>query len=259
MTGDDAVLLAALPAWAFAFILVMARIGAAISLLPGMGEAEPPVMLRVGLGLGVTGLLLPAIAPSIPPVPEAGAQAAYMIAAEVITGLWIGWLARMLVLALPIAGQFIAYMLGIANVLQPDPVLGSQATPIARLLGVAAPLAILVTGLYALPLAALAGSYQLIPPGAMLPAADTAETAVRAAAATFALAVRLASPFLLVSIVWHVATGLLARLVPRLQVYIVVMPGQILGGIALLAVLATALLTAWQASVRDGFANLPGL
>jgi hypothetical protein len=42
-------------------------------------------------------------------------------------------------------------------------------------------------------------------------------------------------------------------------VYFVVMPGQILGGIALLAVLSTALLTAWQASVHSGFAALPGL
>ena len=150
-------------------------------------------------------------------------------------------------------------MLGIANVLQPDQELGGQATPIARLFAVAAPLAILATGLYALPLAALAGSYQLIPPGALLPAADTAETAVRAAAAVFTMAVRLASPFLLVAIVWNVATGLLARLVPRLQIYFVAMPGQILGGIALLAVLATALLTAWQDSVRAGFSALPGL
>ena len=83
--------------------------------------------------------------------------------------------------------------------------------------------------------------------------------AVRAVAGSFALAVRLASPFLLVAIVWNVATGLLARLVPRLQIYFVAMPGQILGGIALLAVLATTLLTAWQDSVRAGFSALPGL
>ena len=48
MSGDDAALLAALPAWAFAFVLVMARIGAAMTLLPGLGEAEPPMMVRVG-------------------------------------------------------------------------------------------------------------------------------------------------------------------------------------------------------------------
>ncbi len=259
MTGDDTAMLAALPAWAFAFVLVMARIGAAISLLPGLGEAEPPVMLRIGLSLGVTALLLPGIAPSIPAVPEAGAQAALMVAAEVVTGLWLGWLARLLVLALPVAGQYISYMLGISNVLQPDPVLGGQATPLARMFAIAAPLAILVSGLYALPLAALAGSYALIPAGTMLPAADSAETATRAVATTFALAIRLASPFLLVAIVWNVAVGLLARLVPRLQIYFIAMPGQILGGIVLLAVLSTAVLAAWQAAVQAGFSALPGM
>ena len=256
MTDDAATLLATLPAWAFGFVLVMARIGSAITLLPGLGESQSPQMVRVGLALGVTVLLLPAIEPSVPPVPEVSAQAGFMIVAEVITGLWIGWLARLLVLALAVAGQFIAYMLGVANVLQPDADLGGLASPIEQLFAMVAPLIILITGLYAVPLAALAGSYKLIPPGTLLPAADTA---VRAVAAAFALALRIASPFLLVAIGWHVATGLLARLVPRLQVYFVVMPAQILGGIALLAMLATSLLTAWQVSVRAGFASLPGL
>lgn len=244
--------------WAFAFVLVTARIGAAMSLLPGLGELEPPVMVRVGLTLCVTVLLLPGIAPSIQKVPEAGMQAALMVMAEVITGLWLGWLARLLVLALPIAGQFIAYMLGIANVLQPDPELGSQATPLERMFDLGAAVLVLATGLYALPLMALAGSYQLVPAGTLLPAADTALTAVRAVGMTFSLSVRLASPFLLISIVWHVGTGLLARLVPRMQVYFVVMPGQILGGLVLLSVTATALLTAWEGAVRTGFNMLPG-
>ncbi len=258
MTGDTAALLASLPSWAFAFLMVLARIGAATLLLPGLGEAEPPAMLRAGLALAVTLLLLPGIAPLLPPAPEAGLQAGLMVAAEAITGLWIGWLARLLVLALPIAGQFVAYMLGLANVLQPDALLGGQATPIARLFALAAPLAILISGLYALPLGALAGSYGLVPPGTLLPGADTAETAVRAVGAAFALSARLASPFLLVAIVWHFAVGLLARLVPRLQVYFVAIPGQILGGIALLAIVANALLSAWQDAVRSGFAGLPG-
>jgi flagellar biosynthesis protein FliR len=41
-------------------------------------------------------------------------------------------------------------------------------------------------------------------------------------------------------------------------VYFVIMPGQIVGGIVLLAVLATTLLSAWEAAVRSGFADLPG-
>ena len=93
----------------------------------------------------------------------------------------------------------------------------------------------------------------------MLPAADTAaDGGACRRRPHFRWRVRLASPFLLVSIVWHVAAGLLARLVPRMQVYFVVMPGQILGGIVLLGVLATALLSAWEGAVRTGFSLLPG-
>lgn len=259
MTADDIAFIAALPTWAFAFVLVMARIGAAMTLLPGLGEAEPPMMVRVGLSLAITALLLPGILPRVPTVPEAGIQAAFMVAAEVITGLWLGWLARLLVLALPMAGQIISYMLGVANVLQPDPELSSQATPISSLLEIVAALVVLVTGLYAVPVAALAGSYQLVPPGTLLPAADTTQTAVHAVGTAFSLALRLASPFILVAIVWHAVIGLLSRLVPRLQIYFVMMPGQILGGIVLLAMLATALLSAWEDSMRSGFAGLPGL
>lgn len=258
MNGDAAELLATLPAWAFSFVMVLARVGGAMSLLPGLGEAQPPAMVRVGLAVGVTALLLPALGPSIPPVPEASVQAAAMIAAELITGLWLGWLARLLVLTLPIAGQFIGYMMGISNVLQPDPILGGQSTPISSLLNVAAPLIILVSGLYALPLMALVGSYGLIPAGSMLPAADSTETAVHAVGVAFGISVRLASPFILVGIAWHVATGLLTRLVPRLQVYFIVMPAQLLGGMLLLAVLMTALLSAWEDSARTAFASLPG-
>lgn len=42
MTDDAATLLATLPAWAFGFVLVMARIGSAITLLPGLGEFNRP-------------------------------------------------------------------------------------------------------------------------------------------------------------------------------------------------------------------------
>lgn len=259
MSEDAAALLATLPAWAFGFVLVLSRVGAAMIMLPGLGEAEAPTMVRLGLALGVTALLLPGIAPSIPPVPDATMQAGFMIGAEVITGVWLGWLARMFVLALPVAGQFIAYMMGVANVLQLDPALGGQATPIARLFSLTAPLIILVSGLYAVPLAALAGSYSLIPAGALLPAPDATQSAVHAVGQAFSLSVQLASPFLLAAIVWHVVAGLLARLVPRVQVYFVSMPGQILGGIALLAALGTALLGAWEASIRSSFDTLPGL
>ena len=75
MTGDDAALLATLPAWAFAFVLVMARVGAAVTLLPGLGE---PSRRRwcASASPRVTVLLLPGHCTIDTAVPEAGVPAA---------------------------------------------------------------------------------------------------------------------------------------------------------------------------------------
>ncbi|HVB69385.1 MAG TPA: flagellar biosynthetic protein FliR [Acetobacteraceae bacterium] len=259
MTAADAALLAALPAWAFAFVLVLARVGAAVMLLPGLGESGPPAMVRAGMAMGVTLLLLPLVQPLIPPVPGAFVPAAGMVMAEVATGLWLGWLARVLVLALPMAGQIVAYMIGLANVLEPDTSLGADSTALGRLFSLAAAVAVLASGLWAVPVAALAGSFRLIAPGALLPAGDSAAAASAAVAGGFALALRLAAPFVLAAIVWQVASGVVARLIPRLQVYFLTMPAQILGGLLLLALLSGAMLTAWQDAVQVGFDRLPGL
>ncbi|MDQ2801381.1 MAG: flagellar biosynthetic protein FliR, partial [Pseudomonadota bacterium] len=135
--------LAALPGWAFAFVLVLARVGSAVMLLPGFGEADTPAVVRAGLTLALTLLLVPVIAPEVPSAPAGVMVAAAMVTAEVLTGLWLGWLARMLALALPLAGQFAAYMLGLASVLQPDADLGAQTTSLARLFGLAVPVIVL--------------------------------------------------------------------------------------------------------------------
>jgi flagellar biosynthetic protein FliR len=251
--------LQALPGLAFAFVLVLARVGAALMLLPGLGEADMPMMVRAGLAMSVSFLLLPVVAPLVGAPPDDVMALAGMVLAEVVTGLWIGWLARMVVLALPVAGQLMSYMLGLSNVLQPDAELGAQATALGRMLALVAPVAILASGLYAPALAALAGSYRLVAPGALVPAGDLTETALGSVAQGFALALRLAAPFVLASVVWQISIGLMARLVPRLQVYFVAMPAQIIGGVAIFAALISMLLGSWQAAVRDAYAALPGL
>jgi flagellar biosynthetic protein FliR len=257
-TGTRRLMSALLSRFAFAFVLVLCRCGAAVMLLPGLGEEDPPAVLRVGLALSIAVLLTPVEATHMPAMPEGTVPLAGMVAAELLVGGVLGWLARLLALALPVAGQIIALMIGLSSVLVPDSVLGAQAAPIGKLFGIVSPVVILSTGLYALPLSALGGSYALFPPGVLLPAGDLADVALRAVTGSFALALRLASPFILVSIVWQVAQGLLSRLVPQLQIYFAALPAQVLGGLLLLALLARSMLHAWSLSVREGFLALPG-
>jgi flagellar biosynthetic protein FliR len=181
-----------------------------------------------------------------------------MVAAELLTGLFLGWLARLVVAALPLAGQIIAVVSGMSSVLQPDTVLGTQGAALGRLFGLAATVLVFASGLHVLPLAAIAGSYAVIPAGTLLPAGDTATTVVAAVGTLFALSLRLAAPFVLASMIWHVVLALLSRLVPQLQVFFLATPAQLAGGLALLGLLGAALLGAWQEQAGTGFGLLPG-
>jgi flagellar biosynthetic protein FliR len=252
-------LVTALPAWAFAFVLVLSRIASACMLIPALGEAELPAMVRAGFATAVTFLLLPVVMPQLPAPPTDLLAGLVLVMAEAVTGLWLGWLARLAMLALPMAAQIAASMVGLANILQPDAALGPQSTALARLFSLAAPMLILSSGLHALPLAALAGSYAVLKPGNPLSGGDAAEAVLIAVAESFAIALRLAAPFVLASIVWNVALGLLTRLVPQLQIFFTAMPGQILGGFILLSLLAGTVTAAWSDAARDMLARLPGL
>jgi flagellar biosynthesis protein FliR len=244
--------------WAPAFALVLARIGATMALLPGLGETVVPAMVRVAIAMCITVLLLPALQPLMPPMPASGLTMGLMIIAEVVTGLWFGWLARMIMLALPSGAQFVAYFLGISSVLQPDAELGAQSTALSKLFELAAPVLILASGLYTLPLKALVGLFQLVPPGQMLPSGDGLQAAVQAVATAFGLALKVASPFVVAGILWHFAVGLVSRVVSRMQIYFVALPGQILGGLLLLAIAVGAMMTAWQDGVGPFLSELPG-
>lgn len=248
-----------LPLLAFQAVLLFARLGAAVMLLPGFGEQEVPGPIRLGLGLGLVVLLMPALAPGLPAAPDDAGAAARLIVTEVLVGLWLGGLARLVTTAMAMAGQAVALLLGLAQALVPDPELGGQGTATGRLFSLAAAVVVLGSGLYAIPLRALVESYAVLPVGEPFPAGAGAEAVAAAAADSMALALRLAAPFVLAAVVINVALGLLTRIAPQVQVYFIAVPGQVLAGVALLALVMPALLGAFAEAARDAFLNLPGL
>lgn len=252
-------LLASLPGWAFAFAVVLARVSAAIMVLPGLGEAESPMVVRAGLAIGITGLILPGVEDLIPSPGEVPLRVLALIGGELLCGLLLGWLAKLMVLALPIAGQIIALQIGLSSVIQPDPELGAQTSGTGRLLALAGPVLILATGLYAMPLSALSGSYRLFPPGTLFSVGDAAQSVAQATSACFSLSLQLAAPLLIAGLIWQVMLAFLARLVPSLQVFSLAMPGQVLGGLLVLGLLLKQILDVWIGSVSNSFASLPGL
>jgi flagellar biosynthetic protein FliR len=251
--------LAALPDMVFRAILLLARIGAVVMLMPGLGEQEVPSNYRLGLGFALVMVLYPVLSPALPAAPDAVGEMLRLILIEIVIGIWYGALTRLVTLAMTMAGQLFALLLGLSQLLVPDPAIGGQNAVTGRFFALISVVLMLSSGLYAIPLRAIAESYAVLPVGEGFLAGPGAEAMAAAVGQSFVLALQLMAPFLLLSVVLNVAFGLLARIAPQVQIYFLVVPGQIVLGLLLLALLLPAMLGLYASIARETFLALPGV
>ncbi len=231
--------------------LVFARVGAALMILPVFGEGYVLARARLAIALVLAVLLTPVLRPTLPPV--AGIDAAYagMLGGEVVHGLFIGSFVRLAVTALSIAGTTIAMQMGFAAANFFNPAEATQGSATGNLLTAAGLVTlVLIDGHHGL-LLGLVASYEALPPGAGLAVGDMAQAMARASADAVGLGLQMAMPVTVASLVVYSVLGMMARLVPTLQVIFVAMPAQILIGLALLAVSMGAILEAYAGFVAD--------
>lgn len=248
-----------LPSMGFGFILVLARVGTAILTGPALGENEIPATVRAGLAAILAGLVYPSLQGGLPALPQQVVELAGLIIMEIVVGAWLGFMTRVMVMALAMAGGVVSLMVGLSSVLQIDPGVGAQVSALQRMLGLAAIALLFASGLYVLPIQAVVGSYDVVPPGSAFDAAGAAQMVARAVSGSFGMAMLLAAPFVVTCLVWQAAMGFVSRLVPSIQVHVVSAPAQILGGLALLTAAVTLMLDAWSSGMRQAFSTLPGL
>ena len=75
-----------------------------------------------------------------------------------------------------------------------------------------------------------------------MPSGDVAALATRAFAAAFKIGLQLSAPFLVFGLVFNIGMGVLARLMPQMQVYFVGVPLSILAGFLIFAVVITTMM-----------------
>jgi len=116
-----------LPALAAAFMLVFARIGAMVMLLPGLGESNIPVRIKLGIALVLTLVILPLHRAAYQIDLQSLAPLLVLMVHEIVIGIVLGATARVTLAALQVAGSVIAQQLGLGFVTAVDPTQGQQA------------------------------------------------------------------------------------------------------------------------------------
>ncbi|MCA1433574.1 flagellar type III secretion system protein FliR [Bradyrhizobium sp. BRP20] len=231
-----------LPALAASFMLAFARVGAMVMLLPGLGETNIPTRIKLSIALLLTLIILPLHRNAYQVDMGSLAPLLVLMLHEIAIGIVLGATARVTLSALQVAGSVIAQQMGLGFVTSVDPTQGQQGVLVGNFLTMLGVTLLFATDSHHLVIAALNDSYTIFSPGETVSSGDVASLATRAFAAAFRLGLQLSGPFLVFGLVFHIGLGVLARLMPQMQVYFVGVPLSIFAGFLVLAVVLTAMM-----------------
>lgn len=229
----------------YGFMIVFTRLAAGLSMFPGIGEAFVPQRVRMLFALAFTFLLTPVLAPHIPPMSAQVGELVLLMFHETLVGLFFGLVIRLLIDILETAGSIIALETGLSNAMIMNPSMAGQSALTSAFLGVAGIALIFLTGLDHLLLRALVDTYQVFPPGSHLPFGDMAVSYVEIMARAFTVGVQLAAPFIVIGLLLHVALGIMQRMMPQIQLFLIILPAQIWGGFFVFFVTLGVVLSVW--------------
>lgn len=211
----------------FGFLLVFCRIGAALMMMPGFGEVYVAPRIRLMLALFLS-LLVAQTVSGIPPVPNDFSALFLLIATEVLIGLFIGSITRMLISGVQIAGGIISYQSSMSTALTNNTTgFSGQDTSISNLLAVTAVVLMFAMNMHHMVLHSLVESYSLFALGQMPYMEDIAKHGTTTITRSFRIGMQLAAPHLVIGLLLYLGAGIVARLMPNLQVFFIMMPGNI--------------------------------
>lgn len=225
--------IAILPEIGALFVLVFARVGTLVMLMPGIGERFIFSRARLSLAFFIALMIVPMARTIISPPGDMPALVGLLIS-ELLIGLTIGLSVRLVMACLQSAGAIVAQTMGLGFAMTVDPTGGMQNPSIGNFLTMLGITLILVTDLHHVAIAAIHESYRLLPPGGFPDVGDMMTLAIRAATQGFALAVQISAPFIVFGLLFNLGLGVLARMMPQLQVFFLAVPASILGGMLVL-------------------------
>jgi flagellar biosynthetic protein FliR len=251
MTELIEVLLSLAQVWFATFFAVFLRVGACFIVLPGLGEHMIPARIRLGAALAMAVLLTPILRETVaqpgmmPPI-EA-------FIGETVIGLCLGLALRFVVYALTTAGVFAAQATSLSQIMggatpDPQPARGAIRTRAGSARGVLA-------GLHVHLVSAFVRSYEVFAFGAFPAPQGLGAWAIERVTASFSLAFTLAAPFLIASLLYNLALGVINKAMPQLMVAFVGAPAITWGGLALLLLTAPLILSTWSVAFDAALAN----
>jgi flagellar biosynthetic protein FliR len=209
-------------------MLIFSRVGTIIHFAPGFGDKYVPVRIRLAFGLTLSFVLCPLIKETFNETPISGGILTQYIVAEIIIGTIIGLAIKIIYLAMHLVGSVIAMQSGLGAATFFDLSQKEQVTIFSGFLLLTTTMAIFATDTHHLFIQSALESYERFPIGMIPNMGDSSNFIAKVVNNGFIVSFKIMAPFLIVSLAMLVGAGVLARLMPNLQVFFVLTPVQII-------------------------------
>jgi flagellar biosynthesis protein FliR len=241
----------------YGFLLVLARVGGALTFVPLPGIKGVPEPIRAALALGFT-LALSSRWPVVEAAHVSVMKIAGWVVSEAVVGIAIGITVAIVLESFTLAAQVLGMQAGYAYASTIDPNTEADSGILLVFAQLAAGLFFFALGLDREILRLFAQSLDRVPPGTYVFGTWTAEALIHLASNMFAVGVRLALPVVVLLVLVDFALALLGRLNQQLQLLSLAFPAKMLVALMVLSwvmVLFPRILmqfsgTAWTAARR---------
>lgn len=234
--------------------LIFCRIGGCLMVAPGFSSNRIPVRVRLYIAIGLSVACTPMLLPVFPTDIDQRSISALvsMIAAELLTGVLVGTLGRVIFFGLQTLLNAAAMAVGFGGI-PGAPVDDAEAIPpVSSLLMLAATALVFILDLHLEIMAAMIASYEAIAPGAWLGAKFSLMKLVDQTTAGFLLALRVCAPFLVYSILINLAVGFANKMTPQIPAFFIATPFIMFGGLIMFYFLSPELLSLFMDGFRLG-------
>ncbi|MBW2036551.1 MAG: flagellar biosynthetic protein FliR [Deltaproteobacteria bacterium] len=213
------------------FLLILLRVSIVMFMFPVFGTSMLPKLAKAGLTLTISIILFAVVRPDPALFPDTLIGCLRLILCEVMFGLVISLTVRLFFTAVQLGGQLVGFQMGfaIANILDPESgVQGSILSQAGYLLAVV--IFLLLDG-HHLFLRALADSFSVVRVGEFGFSDGLFHQMLKISGDIFVLAVKLAAPAIASLLLTSAAFGIIAKVVPQINILIVAFPLQIVVGL----------------------------
>jgi flagellar biosynthetic protein FliR len=219
------------------FLVVTARVAGFIAAIPVISGAQTPARIKTALVFAISLVLFPIMEKFLPAVNFSPLPFLLLIINETLLGTLIGLIARLIFTAVEFGATVIGYQMGFAAANVFDPQGERQVALLSQFQNVFAILIFLALNVHHLFLKAAVRSYELLPPGKLNLSGDAVTYLMELTSHMFTLGVLFSAPVLAVLLFTGLILGILARVFPQLNVFLLSFPLNI--GIAFIVISLT--------------------